>query len=118
MNKNSEQNNELEVKEQQIDGRIAAVRDLIFGENIQQYDAELADISDKLELLENKINKNLVASVTSLENKIVDLESLVDHKLQDLNDDLDKKIADLEDDKVDRRKLGVALEKIAQMLQQ
>ena len=37
MAKNSEQNNEPEVKQQnqqQVDSRIAAVRDLIFGENI------------------------------------------------------------------------------------
>ena len=118
MSKNSEQNNEGEVKQQQVDGRIAAVRDLIFGENIEQYEAEFAEVYDKLKVLEDKTNKKLAESVTNLENKLVDLESLVDHKFQDLNDHLDKKIADLEDEKVDRRKLGVALEKIAQMLQQ
>jgi uncharacterized NAD(P)/FAD-binding protein YdhS len=121
MEKNIEQVNGVEVKKEQqqkVDNRIAAVRDLIFVENIQQYDTEFADVYDKLKALEDKANKNLAASVTILENKLADFESLVDHKFQDLNDDLDKKIADLEDEKADRRKLGRALGKIAQMLQE
>lgn len=35
-----------------------------------------------------------------------------------MTDDLDKRLADLDDEKADRRKLGKALEKIAQMLQE
>lgn len=118
MAKNAEQNNEAEEKQHVVDNRIAAVRDLIFGENIQQYDSEFADVYEKLKSLEDKSNRNLAESVTNLENKLADLESLVDHKFQDLNDDLDKKLADLDDEKADRRKLGKALEKIAQMLQE
>ena len=72
----------------------------------------------KLKALKDQTNKNLSESVTNLENKLADLESLVDHKFQDLNDDLDKRLADLDDEKADRRKLGKALEKIAQMLQE
>jgi hypothetical protein len=118
MAKNSEQNNETDNKQQQVDTRIAAVRDLIFGENIQQYDSEFADVYEKIKVLEDQSKKNISESVTNLENKLADLESLMDHKFQDLNDDLDKKIADLDDEKADRRKLGKALEKIAQMLQE
>lgn len=117
MAKNSEVNNEIAAN-QQIDSRLAAVRDLIFGENIQQYNAEFADVFDKIKVLEDKTNKNLSESVTNLENKLADLESLMDHKFQDLIDDLDKRMADLDDEKADRRKLGKALEKIAQMLQE
>lgn len=117
MAKSPEQNNEVS-SNQQVDTRIAAVRDLIFGENIQKYDSEFADVYDKIEELKNNTNKNLVDAITNLENKLSDLESLVDHKFQDLNDDLDKKLADIDDEKADRRKLGKALEKIAQMLQE
>ena len=66
----------------------------------------------------DQTNRNLSESVTNLENKLADLESLMEHKFQDLNDDLDKKIADLDDEKADRKKLGKALEKIALMLQE
>lgn len=117
MGKNAETNNET-IANQLVDSRLAAVRDLIFGENIQQYNAEFADVYDKIKALENKTSKNLSESVTNLENKLADLESLMDHKFQDLIDDLDKRMADLDDEKADRRKLGKALEKIAQMLQE
>ena len=117
MAKNPEQNNES-ASNQQVDTRIAAVRDLIFGENIQKYDSEFEDVYDKIKSLKDRTDKGLSEAVTSLENKLSDLESLVDHKFQDLNDDLDKRLADLDDEKADRRKLGKALEKIAQMLQE
>ena len=117
MTKNSEENNEP-ASNQQVDSRIAAVRDLIFGENIQKYDSEIADVYDKINILQDKNAKSLSDAVANIENKLADLESLVDHKFQDMTDDLDKKLADLDDEKADRRKLGKALEKIAQMLQE
>ncbi len=117
MSQTPEQNNEA-ASNQPVDSRIAAVRDLIFGENIQRYDSEFADVYEKIEALKKQSNHNLAEAVTNLENKLSDLESLVDHKFQDLNDDLDKRLADLDDEKADRRKLGKALEKIAQMLQE
>lgn len=139
MAKNSEPNKE-EVVNHQVDSRIAAVRDLIFGENIQQYDSEFSDIYEKIKQLKESTKNNLSDAVNNLdnqlteqksssadelskaishlENKLADLESLMDHKIQDLQDDLDKKLADLDDEKTDRRKLGKALEKIAMMLQE
>lgn len=117
MTKKSEETNASSTN-QQIDNRIAAVRDLIFGENIQQYNSEFSDVYQKIEELQQETRKNLSDSVSHLENKLADLESLMEHKLQDLTDDLEKKIADLDDEKADRRKLGKALEKIALMLQE
>lgn len=117
MTKNSEEIKET-VASQQVDSRLAAVRDLIFGENIQQFNADFADVYEKIKNLEDKTGRNLAESVTNLENKLADLESLMDHKFQDVIDDLDKRMADLDDEKTDRRKLGKALEKIAQMLQE
>lgn len=116
-----ENNSEENVKASEIqktEDRIAAVRDLIFGENIKQYNSEFDEVSNRIKALEEKTAKDLAASVEQLENKLADLESLMDHKFQDLNDDLDKRLADLDDEKADRRKLGKALEKIALMLQE
>ncbi|MFK8061278.1 MAG: hypothetical protein AB8B78_14470 [Polaribacter sp.] len=111
-NKNDVVNNQKEID------RIAEVRELIFGENMKEYNSEFADVYSKIKSLKESTDKNLNEAVTSLENKLSDLESLMDHKFQDLNDDLDKRLADLDDEKTDRRKLGKALEKIAQMLQE
>jgi vacuolar-type H+-ATPase subunit I/STV1 len=103
---------------QQADNRIAAVRDLIFGENIQQYNAEFADVYDKIKALKEESSRNLSEAVVELEGKLTDLERLMDDKFQDLNSDLDKRLAELDDAKADRVKLGQALEKIALMLQE
>ena len=115
MGKNSDTQNAA--NSQEID-RIEAVRNLIFGENIKQYNNEFADVYEKIKALQNETKQNLAASVSNLENKLADLESLVDHKFQELNEDIDKRLADLDDEKADRRKLGKALEKIALMLQE
>lgn len=117
MAKKSDENVEA-TQNQQIDSRIAAVRDLIFGENIQQYNSEFADVYKKIEALQESNNQDLAEAVKNLENKLADLESLMEHKVQDLADDLEKRIADLDDEKADRKKLGKALEKIALMLQE
>ncbi|ARV14543.1 hypothetical protein [Polaribacter sp. SA4-12] len=117
MEKNSEKKQPVVESQKEVD-RIAAVRELIFGENMVQYSTEFADVYDQIKTLKDQTNKNLSESVTNIENKLADLESLMDHKFQDLNDDLDKKLADLDDEKTDRKKLGKALEKIALMLQE
>lgn len=113
--------NKSEIKNGHIentDDRIAAVRELIFGDNIKQYNSEFDELSNKIKILEEKSSKDIASVVEQLEHKISDLENLLDHKFQELSDDLDKKIADLDEEKADRKKLGKALEKIALMLQE
>ena len=117
MEKKTEKNVAVETA-QITDGRLAAVRDLIFGENILQYNSEFEDVFNKIKILENETQKNLENAVVTLERKVSDLEGLMDHKFQDLNEDLDKKLNELDDEKADRKKLGKALEKIALMLQE
>ena len=117
MEKKTEKNVAVETA-QITDGRLAAVRDLIFGENILQYNSEFEDVFNKIKILENETQKNLENAVVTLERKVSDLEGLMDHKFQDLNEDLDKKLNELDDEKADREKLGKALEKIALMLQE
>ncbi|WP_438972533.1 hypothetical protein [Polaribacter sp.] len=116
--KNKTDEDQLEQSVPKIDTRIAAVRDLIFGENIQQYNTEFEDVYERITSLETTTKQNLAKAVDALETKFSDLESLMDHKFQDLNSDLDKKLTELDDEKTDRRKLGKALEKIALMLQE
>jgi hypothetical protein len=100
-----------------IDNRIAAVRDLIFGENIQQYNSEFQDVYNKINDLKSSTNATVSEAVSNLEGQVADLERLVDNKLQDMTAEVEKRLAELDEEKADRRKLGMALEKIAQMLQ-
>ncbi len=117
MSKKTNQNNEPAASPQ-VDSRIAAVRDLIFGENIQQYNTEFEDVSTRIKSLKDESSRNLQEAVSDLEGKLADLERLVDDRFQDLNSDMDKRLAELDDAKADRVQLGRALEKIALMLQE
>lgn len=90
--KNKTEEDQLEQSVPKIDTRIAAVRDLIFGENIQQYNTEFEDVYERITSLETTTKQNLAKAVDALETKLSDLESLMDHKFQDLNSDLDKKL--------------------------
>jgi DNA-binding ferritin-like protein len=99
------------------DSRLAAVRDLIFGENIQQYEISFDEVYEKIAALRGESDKKIDSAVTNLENKIEALKKASEASLEKLTSDMEKKISNLEDAKADRKKLGKALEKIALMLQ-
>jgi hypothetical protein len=106
------------VNNQNDSDRIAAVRDLIFGESMQQYSSEFADVYDKIKSIKEQSEKNLLEAVANIENKLADLESLLDHKIEDVQEDIEKKNAENDQEKEIRQKLGKSLEKIALMLQE
>ena len=99
------------------DNRLAAVRDLIFGENIQQYEINFDEVYEKIAALRGDSDKKIASAVTNLENKIEALQKATEASIEKFSADIDKKISNLEDAKADRKKLGKALEKIALMLQ-
>ena len=101
-----------------VDSRIAAVRDLIFSENIQQYDTQFAEVNDRIANLQSETEKNLAETTTHFENKITNLQKKMEDTFDTLNADLDKRLAKLDNQKADRRALGKALEKIALKLQE
>ncbi len=98
------------------DNRLAAVRDLIFGENIQQYDRDFTEVSNQISALKESTNKDLIDLASRLESKIDALQKS-NEDVRKMAESFDKKIARLEETKADRKKLGKALEKIAAMLQ-
>lgn len=101
-----------------VESKIAAVRDLIFGENMQEYSQEFDDVYAKLKKQKEETAENLANTTERLENRINELQASLERSIEDLTSDMNQKLEELDDAKADRRKLGVALEKIAQMLQQ
>lgn len=77
--------------------KIDAIKELIFGENIQAYDSEFetlkADILAKKEELQNLINtvesellKNIDTLSTDINIRITDIENSINDKLESLDD--------------------------------
>jgi len=115
------QNNSNKVKEKSLnqpaDSRIAAVRDLIFGENMQQYDQDFNEVTDQIAELKKANDKNSSELATNLQVKLDAIKEATDISIAKLSEDIHKKLERLDEAKADRKKLGKALEKIALMLQ-
>ena len=113
---NLEKGNER-ISNEAVDNRIAAVRDLIFGENMQQYQNDFDEARELISNLKKESTETLADLSANFENKIQALQESTEESLNRLAADIDKKITRLDDNKADRKKLGKALEKIALMLQ-
>ena len=89
--------------------KIEAIKNLIFGENIQQYDSEFVtlkkEIDEKKAALQNYIDEvrgELMQSIDSLSTD-------VNIRITDLEDSLNEKAENLDAKKVDKKELGKLL---------
>ncbi len=104
--------------EQTSDPRIDAIKDIIFGENMKEYDAEFKKIKEYIE--EQKI---------ILETAIDSLRSDMDKMMEELRGDFDdsvkslkektlEELSNLDDAKANKATLGSMLEDIGKKLQE
>lgn len=117
MTKNNKHENANDPSKDAVDNRIAAVRDLIFGENIQQYEVNFDEVYEKIAKLQKDTENKLAELAKEVDKKVASTQKNSDDSVDKLRDEYAKKLAKLEDAMADRKKLGKALEKIAQMLQ-
>ena len=110
--------NQVEDASNSVDSnsKLEAIKNLIFGENIQQYDSEfdllkkdiLAKRKELFEMIEDtreEVNKSIDSLSTDLNIRITDLESKMDDRLDNM-----------EDDKTSRSMLGEALIELGQKI--
>lgn len=109
----SKKNGQEEVVEETTNNsKIEAIKNLIFGENIAEYNDEFEaikkDVADKKAVLEDLIN-----STSSELNKAIDnLSTDLNIRITELEDTLDTKANELNEQKVDRKLLGDLLVKL------
>lgn len=98
------------------DDRLEAVRDLLFGQNVQEYRGEFKELKDQL----NQNKEDLDKGVTDLQSDLLAKLEAIDKKLSDrieeMNSQLNSKLDSLNNDKVDRKKLAKLLQSIASEL--
>ncbi len=109
------------------DPKIEAVKQLIFGENMQQHDSEFSEVratikKTKQELV-NEIDEtrdaltNMINDTReSLTKAISDLRSDTNKKVSQLREDMDESIADLDDRKLNRKLLGALLQEMGKQI--
>ena len=93
--------------------KLQAVKELIFGKEIQDYDAEFKRIHEAIAL-----NRDTNSTDTeNLEKALDKLEKQLTARIDKLEAEMLKKIAHLDDKKTDRAKLGKMLIQIGEKLQ-
>jgi hypothetical protein len=89
--------------------KIEAIKNLIFGENIEQYDSEFTTLKKDLEK-KKKILEDYIDEVRNeLMQSIDSLSTDVNIRITDLEDSLNAKAEALTEQKVDRKELGKLL---------
>lgn len=93
-------------KSVETNSKIDAIKELIFGENIQAYNSEFeavkADILSKKEVLENLIDDVKFELLKSIDSLSTD----VNIRISELEDSFNDKLDTLDDKKVDRKLLS------------
>lgn len=100
------------------ESKIEAIKNLIFGENIQEYNHEFenlkADIESKREELLDYVDNTRKELATAIDNLGTDMSL----RLSDLEESLNDKTADLEDRKMSRDTLGSMLIKLGEKIKE
>lgn len=110
-----------------LDPKIEAVRQLIFGDNMQQYDSEFneikalikktrTDVENEINDTRDALNKLINQTKESLTNEISDLRSDMNKKVTQLRADMDDSVADLDERKVNRKLLGTMLQEMGKQI--
>lgn len=89
--------------------KIEAIKNLIFGENIQEYNSEFDNIKNDI-LAKKKALETLIEEVRSeLIQNIDNLSTDLNIRITELESNIENKLDDLDEKKVDRRQLGQLL---------
>ncbi|MCP4977152.1 MAG: fructose 1,6-bisphosphatase [Maribacter sp.] len=94
---------------QEADSKIEAIKNLIFGDNIQAYNSEFESLKQDI-LDKKKVLEDLIDEVSSeLRKSIDDVSTDVNIRITDLEKSLEGKIENLETKSVDKDLLGKLL---------
>ena len=93
--------------------KLQAVKELIFGQEIQDYSQEFKTIHEAIAAIQTKSEADQISNEKALQQ----LEKNITSRIDRLEADLSKKIANLEDKKTVRAKLGKMLIQIGEKLQ-
>ncbi len=96
--------------------KIEAIKNLIFGENIEQYDSQFDTIRKELKAKKEKLESYIDEVRNELMQSIDSLSTDVNIRITDLEDSLQSKAETMADDKLDRKELGKLLKSLGEKL--
>ena len=93
--------------------KIQAVKELIFGPDIQTFEERFKALNGRIDNLQDQ----LIDESNERENAVHELEKKTDHQLAKLEEDVQKELDRLQDEKTDRAVIGKLLVQIGEKLQ-
>ena len=92
--------------------QIDAIRNIIFGQNMQDYDKRFKEVNDHLNQNRQEIEALIEQTKNYLLEEMRQMENRLSNQLKELNDKLNSESERLEDKKLNRRDLGALLVEI------
>ena len=98
------------------DAKLAAIKEILFGENIRDFQQEFAEIKKILEEIREEMKEEITSARNDLEMMIQGLEAENEKQHTDLRSWADGEFNRLSDQKLDRALLGDLLEDIGKKI--
>ncbi len=106
-----EENNKDVIKK--VDPKIEAIKEIIFGENIKEYEYEFQKLSAEIEKHKNKLEQKLKEVKLETKSLIEESNKLFSTKIAELDKETGKRIEQLLKDKLDKSTYANLLIKLA-----
>lgn len=108
-NSNKEEKQQVSVNPEESAQRLEAIKNLIFGENIQQIDNDFNELKLHIEKRKEELEDLLDDTQKKLSNVIDNLATDLNIRISDLEAKFDEDISSLNHKKMDRNLLGTLL---------
>lgn len=99
------------------DPKIDAIKQLIFGENMAEYDQRFDEAIKELEIAKSDIETKRKELEDKMNSALIVMENEFKSKMEKMEDMFSKQVANLEDKKTNRKALGKMLQNIGEKLQ-
>lgn len=99
------------------DQKIDAIKQLIFGDNIADYNQRFEELNLVIEDVRSELDNRISDLESQVTNTIAILRQDYEKDVTKLENKLDKEVSMLNNNKVDRKSLGKMFENIAEKLQ-
>ena len=96
------------------ESKLEAIKEIIFGENIKEYDHEFKKIKELILKHRQEIENHVAAVKKDIEEEIKQMKRDIDHAISDLQSELSA----LDEAKTNRQKLGDLLEELGKKLKE
>ena len=109
-------NQKAQTKAQKEFEKLNAIREIIFGQNIEEYNEEFKQIHNQIEKTSADLNQNIEALRKEILTRMDEMEIKFNNRLDDLEKDLQHKINTLDQDKLDRAQFSSLLQEMAKKI--